>query len=288
MKVIFPVAGFGTRFLPATKATPKEMLPVADKPLIQYAVEEAIAAGITEMIFVTGRNKRAIEDYFDRAYELEAELIAKNDKVLLEQLRATVPDGVKFIFIRQGDALGLGHAVLCGRPAVGDSPFAVILADELLYTPANKINPTQQLVNAYRVTGQAAIGVGRAEGQSIERYGCVDIARIREDGLIELRGIVEKPKLVDAPSDFGAFGRYVFPASMFDHLQRTKPGRGGEIQLTDAIASLISESGAVAVNMSAQRYDCGTKLGFLEATLDFALRHPDLGDDFRALIRSRV
>jgi UTP--glucose-1-phosphate uridylyltransferase len=289
LKVIFPVAGFGTRFLPATKATPKEMLPIVDKPLIQYAVEEAAAAGATEMIFVTGRNKRAIEDYFDRAYELEAELTLKNDAQLLEQLRSTVPPGAKFIFIRQGDPLGLGHAVLCARPAVGDNPFAVILADELLDTPPNEPNPTAQLINAFRASGKSVIGVGHAEGASIERYGCVDIARTDSAGLMTLRGMVEKPKQADAPSSFGAFGRYVFAATLFDHLEQTKPGRGGEIQLTDAIAALIADptAGAVAVNMQARRYDCGTKLGFLEATVDFALRHPELGVPFAQWLRAR-
>ncbi len=290
MKVIFPVAGFGTRFLPATKATPKEMLPVVDKPLIQYAVEEAAAAGATEMIFVTGRNKRAIEDYFDRAYELESELVLKNDTQLLEQLRSTVPAGAKFIFIRQGDPLGLGHAVLCAQPAVGDHPFAVMLADELLHTAAGEPNPTAQLIAAFRATGKSVIGVGHAEGKSIERYGCVDIAHTDANGVMTLQGMVEKPKLADAPSQFGAFGRYVFDAKLFAHLAKTAPGRGGEIQLTDAIAALIADpsAGAVAVNMQAQRYDCGTKIGFLEATVDFALRHPELGNVFAQFLRERA
>jgi UTP--glucose-1-phosphate uridylyltransferase len=288
MKVIFPVAGFGTRFLPATKSTPKEMLPVVDKPLIQYAVEEAAEAGITEMVFVTGRNKRAIEDYFDRAYELEAELAAKNDNDLLEQLRSIIPAGAKFIFIRQGDALGLGHAVLCARPAIGDSPFAVMLADELLYTPPGDANATTQLMDAYRATRQAAIGVGKVHGEDIERYGCISFKEFVDGGLMRLTGMVEKPRATDAPSSFGAFGRYVFPATMFAHLLNTKPGRGGEIQLTDAIASLIAAEGAVGVDVKATRYDCGTKSGFLEATIDFALRHPELGQQFSKRLREKV
>jgi UTP--glucose-1-phosphate uridylyltransferase len=288
MKVIFPVAGFGTRFLPATKSTPKEMLPIVDKPLIQYAVEEAAEAGITEMVFVTGRNKRAIEDYFDRAYELEAELAAKNDSVLLEELRSIVPVGAKFIFIRQGDALGLGHAVLCARPAIGDSPFAVMLADELLYTVPGEANATTQLMDAFRATRQAAIGVGKVAGKEIERYGCIRFDHSLENGLMQLTGMVEKPAASDAPSHFGAFGRYVFPESMFAHLCNTKAGRNGEIQLTDAIASLIDSEGAVGVDMKATRYDCGTKSGFLDATIDFALRHPELGHHFSQRLRAKI
>lgn len=288
MKTIFPVAGFGARFLPTTKSTPKEMLPVVDKPLIQYAVEEAAAAGITDMIFITGRNKRSIEDYFDRAYELESELTRREETIQLEQLRAVIPSGVNFIFIRQGDAMGLGHAVLCGRPAVGDAPFSVILVDELLYTEPGSPNATQQLIDAYEKTGRAVIGVGHVLGSSIERYGCVDVLSTNEQGLMTLRGIVEKPKRADAPSQFAAFGRYVFPSVMFDYLTDLKPGRGGEIQLTDGIAALIADHGAVAVNMDALRYDCGTKIGFLEANLDFALRHPELGVGFKAIVESRI
>ncbi len=288
MKAIFPVAGFGTRFLPTTKSTPKEMLPIVDKPLIQYAVEEAAVAGITDMIFITGRNKRAIEDYFDRAYELEAELSQKAETTQLEQLRAVIPDGVNFIFVRQGDAMGLGHAVLCGRPAVGDSPFAVILADELLYTVPGTPNASQQLIAAYQHTGQAVVGVGHVLGKAIERYGCVDVLETDAQGIMSLHGIVEKPTHVDAPSQYAAFGRYVFPSVMFDYLAGVKPGRGGEIQLTDAIAALIADHGAVAVNMDALRYDCGTKMGYLEANLDFALRHPELGAGFKAIVEARI
>jgi UTP--glucose-1-phosphate uridylyltransferase len=288
MKVVFPVAGFGTRFLPATKATPKEMLPIVDKPLMQYAVDEAAAAGITEMIFITGRNKRAIEDYFDKAYELETELSAKGQARLLEQLRATVPPGVKFIFIRQGDALGLGHAVLCAQPSVGDSPFAVILADELMHTEPEQTTAIGQLVAAYQKYDLACIGVGHAPGAEIERYGAVAFSSKTPEGHMKLTGMVEKPKASEAPSEYGAFGRYVFPSRIFSRLETTKPGRGGEIQLTDAIADLIRDEGGLGIELKAQRYDCGTKIGFLEATIDFALRHPELGNGFRELLAKRV
>jgi UTP--glucose-1-phosphate uridylyltransferase len=195
---------------------------------------------------------------------------------------------VNFIFIRQGDAMGLGHAVLCGRPAVGDSPFAVILPDELLYTVPGTPNATQQLITAYQQTGQAVVGVGHVLGKSIEQYGCIDVLSTDEHGVMTLHGIVEKPAFANAPSQFAAFGRYVFPPVMFDYLASVKPGRGGEIQLTDGIAALIADDGAVAVNMDALRYDCGTKIGFLEANLDFALRHPELGAGFKAIVESRI
>jgi UTP--glucose-1-phosphate uridylyltransferase len=288
MKVVFPVAGFGTRFLPATKSTPKEMLPIVDKPLMQYAVDEAAAAGITEMIFITGRNKRAIEDYFDKAYELETELSAKGQERLLEQVRATVPPGVKFIFIRQGEALGLGHAVLCAQPSVGDSSFAVILADELMHTEPGETTAIGQLVRAHDRYSLACIGVGHAPGAEIERYGAIDFVENTVEGHMKLRGMVEKPKESEAPSHYGAFGRYVLPSRIFDQLAKTTAGRSGEIQLTDAISSLIAIEGGLGVELRAQRYDCGTKIGFLEATIDFAMRHPELGASFKALMQTRA
>ena len=296
-KAVFPVAGLGTRFLPATKAMPKEMLTVVDKPLIQYAVEEAAAAGITDMIFITGRNKRAIEDHFDRAYELENELARAGKQSLLDELAAAVPSNINCIFLRQGDALGLGHAVLCAQPVVGDEPFAVILADELIR--ATQIGPgalgsTAQLCDVHSrlcSDGGAVIGVNHMPGDSISRYGAIKIAETiaHTDGdAMRLSGFVEKPKAADAPSHFGAIGRYVLPARIFEHLKHIKRGAGGEIQLTDAIASLMADQPVYAVETVGRRYDCGTKLGYLEATVKLGLEHTEFGDDFSRFLREQL
>ena len=296
-KAVFPVAGLGTRFLPATKAMPKEMLTVVDKPLIQYAVEEAAAAGITDMIFITGRNKRAIEDHFDRAYELENELTRAEKHDLLDDLRAAVPSNINCIFLRQGDALGLGHAVLCAQPVVGTEPFAVILADELIRATATgpgALGATAQLCDVHArlcATHGAVIGVNHMPGDSISRYGAIRIAETlaHQDGnAMRLSGFVEKPKPADAPSQFGAIGRYVLPASIFAHLKDIKRGAGGEIQLTDAIASLMSAEPVYAVETVGVRYDCGTKLGYLEATVKLGLEHTEFGAEFAAFLKLQL
>jgi len=279
-KAVFPVAGLGTRFLPATKASPKEMLPVVDKPLIQYAVEEAIAAGITEMIFVTGRNKRAIEDHFDKAYELEAELEAKNKQALLEAIRSIKPDNVECFYVRQAEALGLGHAVLCAERLVNGEPFAVILADDLLdgRTPV-----LQQMTGLYEQHGSSLIGVEAIAREQSRSYGVVAGSGFASR-LIKLHGIVEKPAPEQAPSNLGVVGRYVLTPAIFKHLRELRPGSGGELQLTDGIAALLQQEQVLAYQFEGTRYDCGSKLGYLKATVQFALRHPELKDEFRAFL----
>ena len=280
-KAVFPVAGLGSRFLPATKASPKEMLPVVDKPLIQYAVEEAADAGITDMIFITGRNKRAIEDHFDKAYELETELTAKNKTQLLEVVQAAAPKGINYIFIRQGEALGLGHAVLCAHPVVGNDDFVVMLADDLIdaKTPVLK-----QMVDRYDANGHGLIGVQNIPREDTSSYGIVAIDAMK-DRLGRINKIVEKPKPDVAPSTLGVVGRYVLPGRIFQHLRNLKPGSGGELQLTDAIASLIAEEPVYAYEFEGTRYDCGDKLGYLEATVAYGLKHPETGAGFAAYLR---
>ena len=280
-KAVFPVAGLGTRFLPATKASPKEMLNVVDKPLIQYAVEEAIAAGITEMIFVTGRAKRAIEDHFDKAYELENELEAKGKHALLEVVRNVLPKNVSCAYIRQPEALGLGHAVLCARPLIGDEPFAVILADDLIdaATPVMK-----QMVDLYDETQSSIIGVEEVPREDTGSYGIVVTER-NGGGNLKLTGIVEKPKPEEAPSTLAVVGRYILSPRIFRHLAKAQPGKGGEIQLTDAIAALLDEERVLALPFVGDRYDCGNKLGYLQATLAYAARHPEVGEEFTAYMR---
>ena len=280
-KAVFPVAGLGSRFLPATKASPKEMLPVVDKPLIQYAVEEAADAGITDMIFITGRNKRAIEDHFDKAYELETELTAKNKTQLLEVVQAAAPKGINYIFIRQGEALGLGHAVLCAHPVVGNDDFVVMLADDLIdaKTPVLK-----QMVDRYDANGHGLIGVQNIPREDTSSYGIVAIDAMK-DRLGRINKIVEKPKPEVAPSTLGVVGRYVLPGRIFQHLRNLKPGSGGELQLTDAIASLIAEEPVYAYEFEGTRYDCGDKLGYLKATVAYGLKHPETGAGFAAYLR---
>ncbi len=280
-KAVFPVAGLGTRFLPATKASPKEMLNVVDKPLIQYAVEEAVAAGITDMIFVTGRNKRAIEDHFDKAYELETELEAKGKKDLLELVRNILPKHVSCAYVRQPEALGLGHAVLCARPLIGDEPFAVILADDLI---AAQKPVMQQMVELYGQTQSSVIGVQEVPRAETGSYGIV-VAKPNDEGLLKLSGIVEKPKPEDAPSTLAVVGRYILSPRIFRHLINAQPGKGGEIQLTDAIAALLEEERVLALPFEGTRYDCGSKLGYLQATLAYACQHPEVGADFNAYLR---
>jgi UTP--glucose-1-phosphate uridylyltransferase len=280
-KAVFPVAGLGTRFLPATKASPKEMMPIVDKPLIQYAVEEAVAAGITDMIFVTGRSKRAIEDHFDKAYELESELEHRGKSELLEFVRNMIPKNINCIYIRQPEALGLGHAVLCALPAVGNEPFAVLLADDLLdgEPPVMK-----QMVDVFDRHGSSVIGVQQVARADTKSYGIVD-AKPMSDVLENILRIVEKPNPEDAPSTLAVVGRYVLTPRIFNHLAHIGKGSGGEIQLTDGIAALLAEEQVLAYRYQGKRYDCGSKLGYLEATVAFGLRHPEVGQDFARLLK---
>ncbi|MCS6765868.1 MAG: UTP--glucose-1-phosphate uridylyltransferase GalU [Candidatus Protistobacter heckmanni] len=283
-KAVFPVAGLGTRFLPATKASPKEMLPVVDKPLIQYAVEEAVAAGITEMIFVTGRSKRAIEDHFDKAYELEAELTAKNKTELLKIVRAVTPPNVNCVYVRQAEALGLGHAVLCAEKLVGNDPFAVILADDLLDGEPPVL---KQMVDLYGHYGCSIIGVEEVPREATKSYGVI-AGKTWDEGLIKMTGIVEKPDPKDAPSNLGVVGRYLLQPRIFQHIRALKPGAGGEIQLTDAIQSMLLQEQVLGYRYKGVRYDCGSKLGYLKATVDMALRHPEVREEFAAYIKGKA
>ena len=279
-KAVFPVAGLGTRFLPATKASPKEMMPIVDKPLIQYAVEEAVEAGITDMIFVTGRSKRAIEDHFDKAYELESELERHGKTELLEFVRNMLPKQINCCYLRQSEALGLGHAVLCARNIINDEAFAVLLADDLLHaqTPVMK-----QMIDVFDYYNCSVLGVEEVPLADTGRYGIVASAPLAER-VERLSAIVEKPQPQDAPSNLAVIGRYILTPSIFTHLERIEAGSGGEIQLTDAIASLLSEQQVLAYRFAGQRYDCGSKLGYLQATVEFGRRHPEVGADFSAYL----
>lgn len=279
-KAVFPVAGLGTRFLPVTKASPKEMLPIVDKPLIQYAVEEAAEAGITEMIFITGRTKRAIEDHFDKAYELEVELEARGRTQTLEELRSMLPRGMNCIYMRQSEALGLGHAVLCARPVVGPEPFAVILADDFI---DGKPGAMAQMMEMYRQHGGSILGVEDVAPSETASYGIVDAVDIAPR-LLQVNGIVEKPQPEDAPSNLAVVGRYLFTPRIFDHLENVQPGKGGEIQLTDGIASLMQEERVLAYRFQGKRYDCGSKLGYMKANVELAMRHPAIGQEFSAYL----
>ena len=275
---VFPVAGLGTRFLPATKASPKEMLPVVDKPLIQYAVEEAAAAGITNMVFVTGRTKRPIEDHFDTAYELETELEVKQKHAMLELVRSTAPKDINCLYIRQGEALGLGHAVACAEPIVGNQPFAVILADDLIDGHGERV--VAQMIREYDAHERSILGVERVPKAETDKYGVVD-ARPYDDGLAKVDAIVEKPKPDEAPSNLAVVGRYILTPAIFKLLEQTPPDAKGEIQLTDAIATLLHSERVLAHEFKGTRYDCGSKLGYLQATVDYGLQHPELGQAFR-------
>jgi len=282
-KAVFPVAGLGTRFLPATKASPKEMLNIVDKPLIQYAVEEAIAAGITEMIFVTGRSKRAIEDHFDKAYELEAELEAKNKTALLEIVRNVKPSHVDCVYVRQPEALGLGHAVLCAEKLVRDEPFAVILADDLLVGDPAVLMQMLKVHNQYQGSVLAVEKINPAQSSS---YGIV-AGTLTSPSVHHLTGIVEKQLPQDAPSNLAVVGRYVLSSNIFNYIRNLQPGAGGELQLTDAIAALLKAEPVYAYEYQGVRYDCGSKLGYLKATVDFALRHPEVSSEFAAFLKQR-
>ncbi|MDR2219847.1 MAG: UTP--glucose-1-phosphate uridylyltransferase GalU [Methylobacillus sp.] len=280
-KAVFPVAGLGTRFLPATKASPKEMLPIVDKPLIQYAVEEAAEAGITEMIFITGRTKRAIEDHFDKAYELEVELETRGRTQLLEELRAMIPRGINCIYMRQSEALGLGHAVLCAHPIVGNEPFAVILADDFI---DGKPGAMKQMLERYRIYGNSILGVENIDPSETASYGIVDAADIGP-GILQVNGIVEKPQPSEAPSNLAVVGRYLFTPHIFEHLKTVQPGKGGEIQLTDGIAALMRKERVLAYRFEGKRYDCGSKLGYMKANVELAMRHPAIGAEFSAYLK---
>ena len=280
-KAVFPVAGFGTRFLPATKAIPKEMLPIVDRPLIQYAVDEAIAAGIEEMIFVTHRTKRAIEDHFDRAAELERELEKGGKEEMLAELRSVTPSHVRFSFARQTAPLGLGHAVWCARHLIGDEPFAVMLPDDLLDGEPPVL---AQMVETFQRSGASVIAVEDVRREDTMRYGIVEPALDSGSRMTRILGIVEKPQPEKAPSTMGVVGRYVFSSRLLDCLENLEPGSGNEIQLTDGIARLLAQEPVFAYSYVGKRYDCGSKLGFLEATLNFALRHPQVGSEFQKLV----
>jgi len=272
-KAVFPVAGFGSRFLPATKASPKEMMPIVDKPLIQYAVEEAVEAGLTDMVFVTGRHKRAIEDHFDKAYEIETELASRGKQDLLDLVRGIIPKHVNCIYIRQPEQLGLGHAVLCAQPVVKDEPFAVILADDLIdaHTPVMR-----QMVDVFEQERCSVLGVQEVPREQTASYGIVATLPFG-DRIEEVKAIVEKPRPADAPSNLAVIGRYVLTPAIFEQLTRIRPGAGGEIQLTDGIAALLGHERVLAHRFEGVRYDCGSKLGYLQATVAYGIRHAEVG-----------
>ena len=282
-KAVFPVAGFGSRFLPVTKASPKEMLPIVDKPLIQYAVEEAAAAGITEMIFVTGRNKRAIEDHFDKAYELETELERKGKDALLNEVRSVLPEGVRCIYIRQPEPLGLGHAVLCAQPVIGEDPFAVVLADDLIDSQPGAMT---SMARVFATEGCSLLGVEEVPRDQTQSYGIVTIDAMQGERA-RIHSIVEKPRPQDAPSNLGVVGRYVLTPRILELLAEVTPGAGGEIQLTDAISKLLSHERVLAVRLAGRRFDCGSKLGYLQATVEYGVRHPEFGNAFARYLESR-
>ena len=282
-KAVFPVAGLGSRFLPVTKASPKEMLPIVDKPLIQYAVEEAAAAGITEMIFITGRSKRAIEDHFDKAYELETELALRSKTALLELVQSVVPPGVNCIYIRQTEALGLGHAVSCAAPVIGDEPFAVLLADDLIDA---QVPVMRQMTDLAIARDCAVIGVMPVAPSDLESYGIVETGA-RDGRSAPITRMMEKPKPGTTPSTLAVVGRYVLTPRVFHHLRTMPAGAGGEFQLTDGISRLLHDAPVLASEFEGRRYDCGSKLGYLEAMVDFGLKHPELAEDFAAFLRER-
>jgi UTP--glucose-1-phosphate uridylyltransferase len=282
-KAVFPVAGLGSRFLPVTKASPKEMLPIVDKPLIQFAVEEAAAAGITDMIFINGRNKRAIEDHFDKAYELETELAARNKTELLDMVQGVLPRGINCIYIRQAEALGLGHAVLCAEPVIGNDPFAVLLADDLIDA---KVAVMRQMADIAKREQYSIIGVMPVSEAEISSYGIVETDALTER-LGRITRIVEKPKAGTTTSTLGVVGRYILTPRIFHHLRTMSPGAGGEIQLTDAIARLLGDEKVLAYRFEGHRYDCGNKLGYLQATVDYGVKHPEVGEAFARFLAER-
>ncbi|MDO8301253.1 UTP--glucose-1-phosphate uridylyltransferase GalU [Lacisediminimonas sp.] len=283
-KAVFPVAGLGSRFLPATKAQPKEMLPIVDKPLIQYAVEEAVAAGITEMVFITGRNKRAIEDHFDKAYELESELEAAGKDALLQMVRHVIPKHIACIFIRQAEPLGLGHAVLCAKPVIGDEPFAVLLADDFMDVPEGTLPVMAQMTALYEYEQANILAVQEVPRAQTRQYGIVSATPYKTD-IEQVNAIVEKPDPDHAPSTLAVVGRYVLQSRIFQHLENLGRGAGGEIQLTDGIAALMGEQRVLAYRYQGTRYDCGSKLGYLKATMAMGLKHPETGAAFAEYLK---
>ena len=285
-KAVFPVAGLGTRFLPATKTVPKEMLPIVDKPLIQYAVDEAIEAGCDTLVFVTNRYKHAVADYFDKAYELEQKLEKAGKHRQLDLVRNVLPEGVRAVFVTQTEALGLGHAVLCAKPVIGDEPFAVLLPDDLIW---NKGGPgaLKQMADHAEANGVGAIAVQDVPREQTASYGIV-ATRDFTGRHGEIEAIVEKPRPEVAPSTLAVVGRYVLPGAIFEQLERTGRGAGGEIQLTDAIASLIENSRIDAYRFRGTRFDCGSRIGLIEATIEFALEHDDLAEPAREYMRAAL
>jgi UTP--glucose-1-phosphate uridylyltransferase len=281
---VFPVAGLGTRFLPATKAIAKEMLTVVDKPLIQYATEEAVAAGMDTLVFVVGRTKNAIIDHYDKAYELETELGLRNKTALLKIVQEVVPPNINCVFIRQSEALGLGHAVLCAQPAVGNEPFAVILPDDLIYNKGGA-SCIQQMVDVYEKKQGSVIGTQTVDITESDKYGMVAGPKL-EDNLARIDEIIEKPDPSEAPSDQAVVGRYILTPAIFKKLETTKRGAGNEIQLTDAIAELRKTEEIFAYSFDGRRYDCGSKIGYLEANVEIALQHDDLADDFKKYLKN--
>ncbi len=278
-KAVFPAAGLGTRFLPATKASPKEMLPLVDKPLIQYGVEEAVASGIEEVVIITGRGKRAIEDHFDTSFELEYELREKNKLRLLAEVER-ISNMVLFSYIRQKKALGLGHAVLCAEPAVDDEPFAVILSDDII---DSKVPATKQLMDVYEKYRSPVVAICEVPRESVSSYGIIDAVEV-EPGVYQVREMVEKPSVEKSPSNLAIIGRYVLTPDIFEYLKGTKPGKGGEIQLTDGLRELMRDRPIYACKFKGVRYDAGDKLGFLKATVEYALKDPSLGREFRKYV----
>lgn len=281
-KAVFPVAGMGTRFLPATKANPKEMLPIVDKPLIQYAVEEAVAAGITEMIFVTSYSKRAIEDHFDSNFELETKLQQRGKHDVLEIVRNILPKGVSCSYVRQQEALGLGHAVLCARHIIGNEPFVVILADDLI--DGDNSTCLEQMVANFQNNPHSLIAVQQVALSEVHKYGVVDINGMK-DKVSRIYNIVEKPSAETAPSNYAAIGRYILTPKLFEYLEKVKPGSGGEIQLTDAIAMLLASEPVFAFQFNGTRYDCGSKLEYMQANIVYALKHPEINSELRYFLR---
>jgi UTP--glucose-1-phosphate uridylyltransferase len=282
-KAVFPVAGLGTRFLPATKANPKEMLPIVDKPLIQYAAEEAVASGAEVLIFIVGRSKRAIADHFDKAVELEIGLEASGKQQLLEIVREILPPHVACVYIRQSEALGLGHAVLCARPVVGNDPFAVVLADDLIN--AREQGCLAQMVEVYNEHQRSVLGIERVPHETVHRYGIVDSIPINER-LSTINSIVEKPAVGTVSSNAAVVGRYILTPKIFEFLEKIERGAGNEIQLTDAIAKLLESESVFAYEFAGKRFDCGNKLGYLKATVEFALQHPEVKEEFKAYLEN--
>ena len=280
---VFPVAGMGTRFLPATKANPKEMLPIVDKPLIQYATEEAVDAGIEILIFITGRNKVSIPNHFDKAYEIETELERRNKDKELELVQNIVPSNVKCIYIRQNQALGLGHAVLCAKPAVGNNPFAVVLADDMILS--KKKGCLKQMAEKFNEHQSSLLAVEKVESENLHKYGIIQGSKINSRDW-ELSGIVEKPNNNEAPSDMGVVGRYILNSSIFDILEKTKKGAGNEIQLTDAIASQILQEKVFAYEFEGERFDCGNKFGFMKATIQYGLNHKEIAPQLKEYLQN--